>query len=108
MMAATAISTATVTVTARPPAPLPLQITGCSSGLGRALACRLHAQPPAPPGGPPPYRVYATARSAASLQSLEADGLRVLQLDVTDQVLGGKQVCSRHSALLTTQCALPL
>ena len=62
-----------------PPA---LQITGCSSGLGRALALRLAAERE---GGEPVYRVYATARNAASLKELEAAGCRCLALDVTKQ-----------------------
>ena len=64
-----------------PPA---LQITGCSSGLGRALAQRLHAQRDA--DGAPCYTVYTSARNAVSLRDLAAQGLRTVQLDVTNQV----------------------
>jgi hypothetical protein len=61
------------------------QITGCSSGLGRALALRLHAEG-AGAGGERPYRVFASARNQTSLKELEAVGLETVQLDVTDQV----------------------
>lgn len=57
-------------------------ITGCSSGLGRALAQRMHAEGA---GGERAYRVFASARNLASLRELEAAGLDVVQLDVTDQ-----------------------
>ncbi|KAL4435641.1 hypothetical protein ABPG77_002604 [Micractinium sp. CCAP 211/92] len=59
-----------------------LPITGCSSGLGRALAQRLAAERP---GGSPAYQVYASARSKDSLKELEAEGIRTVQLDVTSQ-----------------------
>ncbi|PSC76882.1 short-chain dehydrogenase reductase isoform B [Micractinium conductrix] len=58
-------------------------ITGCSSGLGRALAQRLHAQRDA--DGAPCYTVYTSARNAVSLRDLAAQGLRTVQLDVTNQ-----------------------
>jgi NAD(P)-dependent dehydrogenase (short-subunit alcohol dehydrogenase family) len=50
-------------------------VTGCSSGIGRATALAL-----AGAGA----RVLATARVAASIAELAADGLDVAQLDVTD------------------------
>ena len=50
-------------------------ITGCSSGIGAALAREF---------GKRGHRVYATARRAESLAGLEADGIRGLALDVND------------------------
>jgi NAD(P)-dependent dehydrogenase (short-subunit alcohol dehydrogenase family) len=50
-------------------------VTGCSSGMGRAIARRAAAA-----GWP----VYATARRRGSLADLEAAGCRALDLDVTD------------------------
>jgi NAD(P)-dependent dehydrogenase (short-subunit alcohol dehydrogenase family) len=50
-------------------------ITGCSSGIGEATARRL-----AKAGWP----VYASARRLESIEHLENDGCKLLQLDVTD------------------------
>jgi NAD(P)-dependent dehydrogenase (short-subunit alcohol dehydrogenase family) len=50
-------------------------ITGCSSGIGAALASEFAKRG---------HRVYATARRAESLAALEADGIRGLALDVND------------------------
>jgi short-subunit dehydrogenase len=50
-------------------------ITGCSSGIGAALAHEFHRRG---------HRVYATARRLESIQALADRGLRVLSLDVTD------------------------
>jgi NAD(P)-dependent dehydrogenase (short-subunit alcohol dehydrogenase family) len=50
-------------------------ITGCSSGIGAALAREF---------GKRGHRVYATARRAESLAALEAEGIRGLALDVND------------------------
>lgn len=49
-------------------------ITGCSSGLGQALALEALARGDA---------VIATARKAESLKPLKAKGASALQLDVT-------------------------
>jgi NAD(P)-dependent dehydrogenase (short-subunit alcohol dehydrogenase family) len=51
-------------------------VTGCSSGIGRASALRLHA------AGLP---VYATARRPESLADLAAAGIRTARLDLTDE-----------------------
>ena len=50
-------------------------ITGCSSGIGEALAREFHRRG---------QRVYATARRRESLAALEAEGVRGLGLDVND------------------------
>jgi NAD(P)-dependent dehydrogenase (short-subunit alcohol dehydrogenase family) len=50
-------------------------ITGCSSGIGAALAREF---------GKRGHRVYATARRAESLAALEVEGIRGLALDVND------------------------
>ena len=50
-------------------------ITGCSSGIGAALAREF---------GKRGHRVYATARRAEALAALEAAGIRGLELDVND------------------------
>jgi NAD(P)-dependent dehydrogenase (short-subunit alcohol dehydrogenase family) len=50
-------------------------ITGCSSGIGAALAREF---------GKRGHRVYATARRADALAALEAEGIRGLALDVND------------------------
>jgi NAD(P)-dependent dehydrogenase (short-subunit alcohol dehydrogenase family) len=50
-------------------------ITGCSSGIGAALAAEF---------GRRGHRVYATARRIETLASLERDGIRGLELDVND------------------------
>jgi NAD(P)-dependent dehydrogenase (short-subunit alcohol dehydrogenase family) len=50
-------------------------ITGCSSGIGAALAREFHRRG---------HRVYATARRRESLAPLEADGIGALMLDVND------------------------
>ncbi len=50
-------------------------ITGCSTGIGRALAEECHRRG---------HLVYATARRASTLGALEARGIRTAALDVTD------------------------
>jgi len=50
-------------------------ITGCSSGIGAALAREFAKRG---------HRVYATARRAESLAALEAEGIHGLLLDVND------------------------
>ena len=50
-------------------------ITGCSSGIGAALAREF---------GKRGHRVYATARRAEALAALEVEGIRGLALDVND------------------------
>jgi NAD(P)-dependent dehydrogenase (short-subunit alcohol dehydrogenase family) len=55
-------------------------ITGCSSGIGRAAALRLHEVAPARS-----LTVYATARRPDTLKDLAARGIRTLALDVTDE-----------------------
>src|SRR3954451_10238261 len=50
-------------------------ITGCAPGTGAAPAAELA----------PDFTVYATARKVETLRDLEAQGCRVLPLDVTDE-----------------------
>ena len=57
-------------------APGPVLITGCSSGIGRAIAQSLVQ------GG---YHVYATARRPETLKDLHEAGAKTLALDVTDE-----------------------
>ena len=51
-------------------------ITGCSSGIGRATATYLAQRG---------HVVYASARRLDSIADLEAQGCRVLELDITDE-----------------------
>ena len=51
-------------------------ITGCSSGIGQALALEFKKRG---------HTVYATARQAQALESLTAMGLAAVELDVTSQ-----------------------
>ena len=50
-------------------------VTGASSGIGEITARRLHEQG---------YTVYGTARRVERMAGLEADGVRVFGMDVTD------------------------
>lgn len=54
----------------------PVLITGCSSGIGRACARRMHRSG---------MVVYATARKQETLDELAEEGVRTLRLDVTDE-----------------------
>jgi len=56
-------------------APTTILITGCSSGIGAALAGEFHELG---------HRVYATSRRAETMAALAARGIRTLGLDVTD------------------------
>ena len=55
--------------------PKKILITGCSSGIGAALAQEFHKRG---------HRVIATARRLESLQALQSQGVRTLALDVND------------------------
>ena len=55
--------------------PRTVLITGCSSGIGRAAADTLRERG---------YRTFATARRAADVERLKADGHESLRLDLTD------------------------
>jgi NAD(P)-dependent dehydrogenase (short-subunit alcohol dehydrogenase family) len=55
--------------------PLTVLITGCSTGIGRALAEAFHARG---------HVAYATARRLEALEDLKAKGLRTAALDVND------------------------
>lgn len=55
--------------------PRPILITGCSSGIGRCVADGLKARG---------YRVFATARKAADVKTLKADGFESFVLDLAD------------------------
>ncbi|MGY4531022.1 NAD(P)-dependent dehydrogenase (short-subunit alcohol dehydrogenase family) [Pseudomonas sp. TE3786] len=63
-------------------------ITGCSSGIGRALAEAFQAAG---------YRVWASARQAADLAALSAAGFNAVALDVNDSVAVA-QLAERLSA----------
>ena len=56
--------------------PKTILITGCSSGIGAALAQEFHKRG---------HRVYATARRVETLQPLQSQGMHTLALDVNDR-----------------------
>lgn len=63
-------------------------ITGCSSGIGAALAREFHRRG---------HTVYATARRVESLASLQQAGLRTLALDVNDDASIAAALAVVHS-----------
>lgn len=68
-------------------------ITGCSSGIGRAAALRLHR------AGLP---VYATGRDLSALAELADLGISTLRLDVTDEASADaavKRIVQDHGAV---------
>src|SRR5688572_27777756 len=68
-------------------------ITGCSSGIGRAAAERLHDAG---------HVVYPSARNLEALDELRKRGLRPLALDVTDErsiVAAVQQVMSQEGRI---------
>jgi len=78
-------------------------ITGCSSGIGRALALEFNRKG---------HRVYATARRRETLAALESQGIRGLALDVTDDASIDAAAAtvreeSGHLDLLVNNAGLP-
>ncbi|KAK9824122.1 hypothetical protein WJX72_007909 [[Myrmecia] bisecta] len=69
-------------------------VTGCSSGLGRALAYGLHLRVDGT--GKKAFRVFATARKLASVQDLVEDGIEAVALDVSDPASVKVAVASVH------------
>jgi NAD(P)-dependent dehydrogenase (short-subunit alcohol dehydrogenase family) len=63
-------------------------ITGCSSGIGAAMAREFHQRG---------HTVYATARRLQSLASLQQAGLRTLALDVNDDASIAAALAVVHS-----------
>lgn len=63
-------------------------ITGCSTGIGRALAEEFHHRG---------HEVYATARRLAALDDLKARGIHVAELDVNDDASIGALLQRLHS-----------
>lgn len=79
-------------------------ITGCSSGIGYALADAFHARG---------YTTYATARKPETLGALVAKGVHALALDVTDAdsiKSAIAQVQGRHGAVdvLVNNAGIPV
>jgi NAD(P)-dependent dehydrogenase (short-subunit alcohol dehydrogenase family) len=68
-------------------------VTGCSTGVGRATALRLHRTG---------WTVHATARKPESLAELADLGIRTVSLDLTDQAsiaAAVDDVVARHGAV---------
>lgn len=73
----------------------PILITGCSTGIGRAVALALVARG---------HTVYATARRRETLDDLKAAGAHVLALDVTNErsmVAAVEAIEAKHGAVGT-------
>lgn len=76
-----------------PDTPGPVLVTGCSTGIGRAVALRLAAAG---------HQVHATARRPETLAELEAAGCTTGPLDVTDAdqaAAAVELVLSRHGRI---------
>jgi len=78
-------------------------ITGCSTGIGRALALEFNRKG---------HRVFATARRREALAALESQGIRGLALDVTDDASIEAAVATvreeaGHLDLLVNNAGLP-
>ena len=56
-------------------------VTGCSSGLGKALVRTLHT---ASADSGCRFRVFATSRKLQAIDDLKVGGIDTIQLDVTD------------------------
>jgi NAD(P)-dependent dehydrogenase (short-subunit alcohol dehydrogenase family) len=72
----------------------PVLVTGCSSGIGRCVAAGLRERG---------YRVIATARESSDVESLAAEGLEALRLDLDDStsiVAAVEEVLSRTGGAL--------
>lgn len=67
----------------------PVLVTGCSSGIGRAIAEHLLRQG---------HHVYASARRPEALDDLAAAGATVVRLDVTDDESAAKAVAEIEAA----------
>lgn len=63
-------------------------ITGCSSGIGAALAQEFHKRG---------HRVFASARRLAALQDLQDQGVQTLELDVNDGASIGRALTTLQS-----------
>lgn len=64
-------------------------VTGCSTGIGRALALELYSRG---------HRTFATARNPQSVSELASRGIRTLRLDVTDP----SSIASAVDAIVST------